>query len=162
MKWLVNFLPFKTCLKENGYERSFYLGNAPPKGQPSWSRHSPLHMIKNSPLLSWKTVSICSILSRARECPSASSRSCPLIHWEHQPRAFFSSDFISPIPQAYPHRSILQLCNHFNHVRHSPLNHFQFIYIALRNVCPQLNTRVRQKSPELRIGGERFPGSWLF
>lgn len=118
-------------------------------------------MIKNSPLLSWKTVSICSVLSRARECPSASSRSCPLIRWEHQPRAFFSSDFISPTPQAYPHRSILQLCNHFNHVCHSRLNHFQFIYIPRKHFCPQLNTRVRQKWPELRIGGEQFPGSWL-
>lgn len=149
--------PYKTCLKENGCECSFNLRNASPKGQPSWSWHSPLYMIKNSPV---SEDEFPFAPSSAEQEKGGQDVPCPLIHWVCPPRAFFPSDLISPIPQASPHRSILQSRNHFNQVCHSPLSPFQFIHIPLKHFCPQLNTRVRQ----VGVSGARNAGraiSWL-
>lgn len=146
--------PYKTCLKENGCECSFNLRNASPKGQPSWSWHSPLYMIKNSPV---SEDEFPFAPSSAEQEKGGQDVPCPLIHWVCPPRAFFPSDLISPIPQASPHRSILQSRNHFNQVCHSPLSPFQFIHIPLKHFCPQLNARVRQEWVELGRGeGSNF------
>lgn len=144
--------PYKTCLKENGCECSFNLRNASPKGY-SW--HSPLYMIKNSPI---SEDEFPFAPSSAEQEKGGQDVPCPLIHWVCPPRAFFPSDLISPIPQASPHRSILQSRNHFNQVCHSPLSPFQFIHIPLKHFCPQLNARVRQ----VGVSGARNGGGGNF